>query len=185
MNNKYKYKLDTAGIIALVIGVLILVVVTRVIYYNTADSSSIGISIVSEAAVAIVGTLFGPIIAVLLGFLGTLCANAYCGIPFMYLEALYLAVFGLLIGFVAEKFGIRENRFKLKNAVLFFLMHISAVIAVFVFVKPYADYMILGRDLFAGLSLGIHMVYVCGLIVGTAITVALYIAGKMIHYVKS
>ena len=183
MNNHTRYKLDTAGIVAFIVGVIVLTTVVKVLYTGKPGGVSLSILITTDVVIVLVATLFGPISGSLTGFLGVVCGSAYIGMPILFVDALSFAIVGLLVGLFADKYGVRENSFTLKNMYLWNVTHIMALIVSFIFVRPYLNYLFMKIDLFNEIGSGINTTIICAFPVGIVLTCVLFLVSKSVKFV--
>ncbi|MDO4189058.1 MAG: ECF transporter S component [Lachnospiraceae bacterium] len=184
MNRSLKYKLDTAGIIAFVACVIAITFISKAMYLFGIDSENPVMIIVVEAFIAFASALFGPITGALSGFLGIVCANEYCGVSIMFVDAITLSAIGVMIGIFADHYGVRDRNFTPKNMYLFNLTHAMSLIAGFIFIRPYLAYIFEKKELFAGINTGLYVTVVCFVAVGIVVTGLLYIISKSISKKK-
>ena len=184
MNSFLKYKLDSAGIAAFVIGVLAIMGMNYVIY-EFGNNDEFTASIVSEVIINIVATFFGAISGGLTGFLGKVCADAACKQQILFGDAFSYGVIGLFVGQFADKYLVREGKFEKKQILLWNASDIMALIAAFIFVKPLIDYVVYDKDLFASLEGSLSIVFVCAIPVGILLTILLFFLGLIIRFILS
>ena len=183
MNNTLKYKLDTAGIVAFVIGVSISVIVGRLFFFGT-NVNEVARLIFIEVIVNICATLFGAISGALAGFLGVICSMAICGQDIMFSDAVALAAIGTFIGIFAWKYGVREGNVGRTNLLLWSLMNALSLLVSFVFIKPFADFLVYDKNLFSGLDMGFRVLLICVFPVGIGLAIFFVLVSKFIQNVK-
>ena len=184
MNNFLKYKLDTAGIAAFVIGVLAIMGM-EYLMYESGNNDEFTICILAEVIINIVATFFGSISGGLTGFLGIVCADAACKHQVFYAQALTYGVIGIFMGQFADKYLVREGKFGKKQIVLWNIADVMALIASFIFVKPLIDYVVYEKDLFESLEGSLSIVFVCAVPVGILLTILLFFIGLIIRFILS
>jgi len=184
VNNYLKYKIDTAEIVAFIIGVLLTMGTYRAFYADTFYNNEPARMIATAAILAFFATLYGPVAGVLIGFLGVICALAICGLPFNFVEAISFAIFGFIVGFFANRFYIREGEMKIKQIIGWNLVHVSALMTVFVFILPFARFIVYNRELFSAVSEGIYIVKICAIPIGLTYSLFFHILCRFFRYVN-
>ena len=186
MNDALKYKLDNKGIAAFVVGVLLMCLISYAVYRDTFVIQETSRNVMLEVIVLIVAALFGTRAGVLTAFIGVICATVACGYSVVFSDAIAFSILAIIIGWFADRYGIRENGFTIKNMVLFNLTHIMALISAFIFVKPLLDHIIYeNKSLYVGVENGIKVGSICALFVGAILTILFFLLSKLIAYVKS
>ena len=184
MNNQLKYKLDTAGIIAFVVGVLLIMGICAHFFRDTFYEEEVIRNVSIEWIIAFCATLFGPITGGLIGFLGVVCASAVSSGSIAFGEAVAFGVYGIFIGQFADKYYIRESQFTVKRTILWNLVHVAGLIASFIFVKPGIDFMLYRRGLFTAIRLGTRVVYYCFVPTGIILTILFLLISRVFQNKK-
>lgn len=184
MNKALRYKFDTAEIVASIVGTVVMILSARLTFNEFYLKTDFSRTVFTIAIVLFISSIFGTISGGLVGFLGYVGARLTCGLPVVYGDAIALALIGMVMGQFASKFGIRDNKFNLKNVFVWILTNIVVLIAICIFEKPFADFIIYEKDLPRAILEGMDLFYVLALPVGVALSVLLYIIGKISSYVK-
>lgn len=154
MNDPFKYKLDNASIFAFVIAVIAMCIISKIFFGSSLDFSALDCILVFEAIVVIIATLFGASAGLLTGFLGVISSMDLCGTTISFSAAIAMALLGVYVGWFANKYGVREGKLSIKEMLFWIVIHASALIAAFVFVQPFIDYVVYDKDLFDGVRRG-------------------------------
>lgn len=173
MNNSQKYKLGTIEIFSFIIGVFILMGLNKYVFF----SSELLKATTQIAVVAFFSTLFGSITGGLTGFLGIICSFAICGENVGFPPAIGYAVYGALLGQFANRYLIREGRFRLKQLFLWNCVNVFSLISAFVLVKPMVEFLFYNTDLVTNLKFCAVVVATSAVLVGIVLSVVFFAIG--------
>lgn len=179
MNKSLKYKLDNVESFSFLIGAIIITFTARI-------AGVVGLSqqvcyVIMEGVVCFFAALFGPIIGSLMGFVGTVCYFVITGTPIVYVDSISFLVLGFFIGQFANRYGIREGKFDLKSALLFYISQIAALLSAFVFVRPILNFLVNKDDLFDALSKGMQMTGFCALTTAVLMIILFFIISRAVN----
>lgn len=185
MNNTQKYKLDTAGIAAMAVFVPIYIFVRKGIFASVAPQDNLVETVVIICLMGMYSAIFGYVSAGIGGFLAVVCACSLCADTSMFGEAFAMASFGVVLGFFADKLKVRDGAFGKKEMLLFMLLNFTVCITALIYVRPFLDFMLYGKDLFVLVRVGIIETLICAVPMGIITTFLIFSISKLIRYVKT
>lgn len=168
MNNTLRYKLDINGIIAHIIGVIVLII-SNVLFSHM--WSEIVKEVLYDAVICISASLFGPFIGFITGLLGAVCGDVIVKRQMLFIDAVVYSILGFIIGSFANRYGIREGRFKGEKCVVWFLVNAIGTISTLFFLKPFVDYIAYDKDMFMSLREGGMVSLICTVPLAVVLTI--------------
>jgi len=184
VNKSLEYKLDTPEIMAFVIGVVVIIATNRIFFRLDSYELTMAKVLVLVGILSFFATLFGPVAGGLIGVLGIICSYAICSLRIDFADSISYAVYGCLLGQFASSYYIREGNFKIKQVVLWNLTNMFSLIAAFIFVKPFLQYIFYNIDLIENLVFGMKMVLLSSVILGVILSIVFFVTSSLAEYVK-
>ena len=175
MNRTLKYKLDINGIIALVISVIIMMISNPLF---SAMWTELIKEVLYDTVICVCASLFGPFIGALTGFLGPVCGDIIMKRQIVFIDGIIYSILGYIIGNFANRYGIREGRFKGEKCVVWFIVNAIGTTSTLFFLKPFVDYIIYDKEMFMSLIVGGKATLICTIPLGVVLTILFYSISK-------
>lgn len=175
MNRTLKYKLDIPGIIALVISVIIMTISNLLLSSIWTEQIK---EVYFDTVICVCASLFGPFIGLMTGFLGSVCGDIIVKTKIAFADGIVYLILGYIIGSFANRYGIREGRFKGEKCVVWFIVNAIGTILTLFFLKPFVDYIIYDKEMFMSLIEGGKAALICAIPLGVVLTILFYSISK-------
>ena len=175
MNRTLKYKLDIPGIIALVISVIIMTISNLLLSSIWTEQIK---EVYFDTVICVCASLFGPFIGLMTGFLGSVCGDIIVKKQIVFSDGIIYLILGYIIGSFANRYGIREGRFKGEKCVVWFLVNAIGTTSALFFLKPFVDRIIYDKDMFMSLRESGMVTLVCTVPLGIVLTILFHSISK-------